>query len=340
MKQNDFAKILTKFLVEYLPRHKNVSVNTIRSYRDTYKQLLTYFDDTFEIKSERITFSDISTDRIKMFLLWLETQKGVCINTRNQRLAAIHSFFRYAQSECPEILYESQRILGIPFKKSNRPTVEYLSKECLKLLLDAPDRTTKKGRRDLALITTLYDTGARVQELINLKVFNVRLQAPATITLLGKGNKTRCVPLMPKVCSILQSYMEENKLLENGRQQNYLFYNSRNECFSRPGITYILNKYYKSVKADNPEVLFPDGIHPHLIRHTKAIHLLKAGVNLIYIRDLLGHVSITTTEIYLRAETELKRAALQKVYPEIVDNDIPIWTENTALLKWLDSFCK
>ncbi|MCD6322386.1 MAG: site-specific integrase, partial [Clostridiales bacterium] len=194
MKQTDFAKILTKYLIDYLPRHKNVSVNTIRSYRDAYKQLLAYFDDAFELKPERIIFSDISSERIKAFLVWLENEKGVCIKTRNQRLAAIHSFFRYAQSECPEILYESQRILGIPFKKCNQSTVEYLAKECLKLLLEEPDRTTKRGRRDLALMTTLYDTGARVQELIGLKVFNVRLQPPATITLLGKGNKTRCVP--------------------------------------------------------------------------------------------------------------------------------------------------
>ncbi len=340
MNQTDFAKILTKYLIEYLPRHKNVSVNTIRSYKDTYKQLLTYFEETFALKPERITFSDISAERIKTFLLWLENEKGVCINTRNQRLAAIHSLFRYSQSECLEILYESQRILGIPFKKRNQSTIKYMSKECLKLLLEQPDKTTKRGRRDLALMATLYDTGARVQELIGLKVFNVRLQTPATITLLGKGNKTRCVPLMPKVCKILQSYMEENKLLENGKQQTYLFHNSRNECFTRPGITYILNKHYKKAKTAHPEVLFPENIHPHLIRHTKAVHLLEAGVNLIYIRDLLGHVSITTTEIYLRAETELKRAALEKTYPEVVDDDIPVWTENTALLKWLDSICK
>jgi site-specific recombinase XerD len=134
--------------------------------------------------------------------------------------------------------------------------------------------------------------------------------------------------------------MEENHLLDNGRQQFYLFHNSRFDCFTRPGVTYILNKYDDKAKKANPETPFPESLHPHMIRHTKAVHLLEAGVNLIYIRDLLGHVSITTTEIYLKAETELKRVALEKAYPEIVTQDIPLWTENTELLQWLDDFCK
>ncbi|MBV7275715.1 site-specific integrase [Clostridium sp. PL3] len=340
MKQTDFAKILTRYLAEFLPGQRNVSLNTIRSYRDTYKQMLGFFSSILGIKAERITFKDTTADHIKEFLVWLEKERGISINTRNQRLAAIHSFFRYAQGEYPEILHESQRILGIPFKKRNHSTVEYLTKECLKIFLEQPDTSTKKGRRDLAVISILYDTGARVQELIDLKVCNVRLQKPATITLTGKGNKTRCVPLMDKVSQILQYYMEENHLLDNGRQQTYLFYNSRYECFTRPGITYILNKYFKQAKNTYTEIIFPKTIHPHLIRHTKAIHLLESGVNLIYIRDLLGHVSVTTTEIYLRAETELKRVALENTYPEVVTQNIPLWTENTELLQWLDDFCR
>lgn len=189
MNPTNFAKIVTQYLSVYLPGERNLSSNTIRSYRDAIKQMLNFFIDSYGLKPERVTLQDITANQIKEFLSWLEKEKGISINTRNQRLAAIHSLFRYAQSECPEVLYESQRIFGIPYKKSHQPTIPYLSMECLKLLLEQPDTSTKKGRRDLAIISTLYDTGARVQELIDIKVNNVRLCNPATITLTGKGIK-------------------------------------------------------------------------------------------------------------------------------------------------------
>jgi site-specific recombinase XerD len=340
MEQTDFARILTRYLADFLPGQRNLSSNTIKSYRDTFKQLLLYLREEHGIRPECITFKDVTTDKIKGFMAWLEKTRNVSINTRNQRLAAIHSFYRYAQAECPDILYESQKILGVPFKKRHYSTIDYLTKDILKFLLEQPDISTKKGRRDLVMMATLYDTGARVQELIDLKVTDVRLTKPVTITLTGKGNKKRCVPLMDKTHNVLQAYMEENHLLENGRQQSPLFHNSRYQSFSRPGITYVLNKYFKMAKQNHPEAVFPAAIHPHMMRHTKALHLLESGVNLIYIRDLLGHVSVTTTEIYLRADTELKRAALESAYPEVVSKDIPVWTEDTDLLHWLKEFCR
>ena len=340
MKQTDFARILTRYLADFLPGQRNMSSNTIKSYRDAFKQVLHYLRDEHKIRSECITFTDVSADKIKGFVLWLEKTKNVSINTRNQRLAAIHSFYRYAQSECPDILFESQRVLGIPFKKRQHSTINYLTKDALKLLLEQPDLSIKRGRRDMAMMTTLYDTGSRVQELIDLKAIDVRLTKPAIITLTGKGNKRRSVPLMDKTHNVLYAYMEENHLLENGRQHNPLFHNSRNQAFTRPGISYILNKYFQIAKQKHPEVVFPKSIHPHMLRHTKALHLLESGVNLIYIRDLLGHVSVTTTEIYLKADTELKRAVLESVYPEVVTQDIPDWTEDTELLHWLEKFCR
>lgn len=340
MRQTDFARVLTHFLSEYLPGQRNVSTNTIKSYRDTFKQLLTFCDLELGIKPEHITFNKITADTIREFMLWLEKGRKVGINTRNQRLAAIHSFYRYTQSEQPEIMLECQKILGIPFKKKEKKTINYLTKECLKYLLEQPDTTKKNGRRDLALMVTLYDTGARVQELIDLKVGNVRLVKPATITLTGKGNKKRCVPVMDKTKKLLENYMTENLLLENGRQTHPLFYNSRRHPFSRPGITYILKKYFKQARNSHPDVLFPDKLHPHMIRHTKAMHLLEAGVNLIYIRDLLGHVNVTTTEIYMRASTETKRKALEDAYMDVVTQDVPIWEEDTDLLNWLQNFCR
>ena len=340
MKQTDFARTLTRFLSEYLPAQRNVSTNTIKSYRDTFKQLLIFYDVELNIKPEHLTFDKIKAETMRDFLHWLEKTRNVSINTRNQRLAAIHSFYRYTQSEHPEILLECQRILGIPFKKRGKKTFDYLLQESLKYILEQPDTAKKRDRRDLTIMATLYDTGARVQELIDLKTSNVRLTKPATIILTGKGNKKRCVPIMGKTRNLLENYMEENRLLEKGYQDHPLFYNGSRHPFTRPGITYILQKYLKKAKESHPEVLFPDSLHPHMIRHTKAMHLLEAGVELIYIRDLLGHVSVTTTDIYLRTNTETKRKALESAYTEVVTQDIPVWYEDTDLLSWLQDFCR
>jgi len=191
-----------------------------------------------------------------------------------------------------------------------------------------------------AIMATLYDSGARVQELIYLKAADVRLGSPATITLTGKADKRRCVPLMEKTRNLLEGYMRENSLLKNEYQSHPIFYNSRKHPFTRPGITYILKKYLRKAKRSHPEVIFPKDIHPHMFRHSKAMHLLEAGINLIYIRDFLGHVNVTTTETYLRADTEKKRKALESVYMDVVTGDVPLWQEDTDLLIWLEDFCR
>jgi site-specific recombinase XerD len=340
MKQTDFAKTLTRYLTDFLPGQRNVSANTIKSYCDTFKQYLMFMQEEQQIRPEKISFVFVNTLSIKNFLQWLETSKKVSISTRNQRLAAIHSFIRYAQTENPEILFESQKILGIPFKKKQQQTIPHLSKDQIAYLLEQPDISTKRGRRDLALMAVLYDAGARVQELIDLKVCEVRLAQPATITLTGKGNKKRNVPIMAKTLSLLEGYMAENHLLENGRQQSPLFHNSRYQAFTRPGITYILDKYFKQAKLSHIDEVFPDRLHPHMLRHSKALHLLESGVNLIYIRDLLGHVSVTTTEIYLKYDTELKRKVLEAAYPQVSSQEAPSWEENTGILQWLHDLCR
>jgi len=340
MKQTDFAKTLTQYLTDFLPGQRNVSPNTIKSYCDTLKQYLIFMQGEQRIRPEKISFASLTVLSIKDFLRWLETIKNVGISTRNQRLAAIHSFLRYAQTENPEILFESQRVLGIPFKKKPQPTILHLSMNQVAYLLEQPDESTKRGRRDLTLMAVLYDTGARVQELIDLKVCDVRLVPPATITLTGKGNKKRNVPIMAKTRNLLQGYMAENHLFENGRQQSPLFHNSRHQPFTRPGITYILGKYFNQAKLSHINEIFPDSLHPHMLRHSKALHLLESGVNLIYIRDFLGHVSITTTERYLKFDTELKRKALEAAYPQVVSRDIPAWEKNTDILHWLQNLCR
>lgn len=333
MKPTDFAKYLTDFLSVYLPKQKNVSKNTICSYRDTFKLLINYCQNMKKISVERLTLNVLSSECLKEFLEWLETDRKCCISTRNQRLAAIHSFFRYIQAEEPSGIFHFQKIVAIPIKKAKKTVVEHLTPEAVKLLLEQPNKHTLKGKRDLTLISVLYDSGARVQELIDLRVCDVNLQTPAVITLTGKGNKIRRVPVMNNTASLLQQYLQENKLDKSWRNENPLFINNQNHKFTKEGIAYIIAKYVSSARGKS--TLVPPKVNPHMLRHSKAMHLLQAGVNLIYIRDFLGHVDLKTTEIYAKSDTETKRNAIEKAYPDLIDSTLPDWSKDRALLTWL-----
>jgi site-specific recombinase XerD len=224
MKPSDFAKHLREFLSVYLPSQKNVSKNTIHSYRDAFELLLMYCQEAKNIPAERITMDILSSKLITDFLQWLEIDRKCSISTRNQRLAAIHSFFRYVQSEEPSGIFHFQKVIAIPAKKTNKTVMEHLTPGAMKLLLEQPDKHTPKGRRDLTLMSVLYDSGARVQELIDIKVCDVFLEAPAVIILLtGKGNKFRRVPLMKNTASLLQNYLLESNLDKAWKNEYSLF---------------------------------------------------------------------------------------------------------------------
>jgi integrase/recombinase XerD len=335
MKPTDFAKYLTEFLAVYLPSQKNVSKNTIRSYRDTFKLLIKYYQEIKGIKIERITLNDLSSIGIIDFLKWLETDRDCSISTRNQRLAAIHSFFRYIQAEEPDGIFHFQKIINIPIKKAKKTTVEHLTPEAIKLLLEQPDKSTKKGRRDLTLLSVLYDCGARVQELIDIRVHDVILGPLAVITLTGKGNKMRKVPILKNTTALLQNYFIEYDLDKPWKNDYPLFTNNQHRKLTRKGIAYIVSKYAASARKASK--IIPLKVKVHMLRHSKAMHLLQAGVNLVYIRDFLGHVDIKTTEIYARADTETKRKAIENVYPELIDSNLPDWSKDQALLTWLSN---
>ena len=335
MKPTDFSIYLTQFLSDYLPGQKNVSPNTIRSYRDTFKLLLRYFQERERIPPEKITMSCITQVRVTSFLDWLETERGCGVTTRNLRLTAVHSFFRYAQMESPESLFHFQKVIAIPVKKGRKKTVEHLTPEGTRLLLEQPDRNCARGRRDLVMLSTLYDSGARVQELIDLSVGDFIPGANAVLVLTGKGNKTRRVPLMKNTASLLVAYISENRLDVPHKKTYPLFTNSQHNRLTKEGVAYVLGKY--AAQAHEISDAVPVKVKCHMLRHSKAIHLLQAGVNLIYIRDFLGHTDIKTTEIYARADTELKRKALENAYPDLVDPDLPDWNNNTDLMSWLSS---
>ncbi|NLI08252.1 MAG: tyrosine-type recombinase/integrase [Thermotogaceae bacterium] len=302
----DFAKYLSKFLSEYLPYERNMSPNTVASYRDTFLQFIGYMKDVQKIRLEQLTLDTLTRERVIDFLSWVQKERNCGVATRNHRLAAIHSFMSYLQYEEIHHLDEWQRILSIKAMKDEKKSINYLTAEGVKLLLDQPDITTRNGRRNLSLLALMHDTGARVQEIIDLTPESIKTESkPYTIRLFGKGRKSRVVPLMEEQLVILKRYMDENHLYENYKLKHPLFFNSRNEKLTRPGVTYILKTYAGMAKQVNP-VLVPDNISCHTLRHSKAMHLLQAGVNLVYIRDLLGHVSTQTTEIYARADHKQK----------------------------------
>lgn len=334
MKPTDFAYSLSSYLSKYLPGEVGSSSNTIKSYRDTFSILLKYCAREKGIPPEKLTLFQMDKALVEDFLLWIETERKCSISTRNQRLAAIHAFYKYLQMERPKALFQYQQILAIPMKTAPKKTIDYLTLDAIKALLDSPDKTTKNGRRNLVLLSLTYESGARVQEIADVRVADIRLQHPATIKLTGKGNKTRIVPLMAPVAKLIQQYLHDNNLNSSKYHEYPLFCNNMGNKLSRSGISYILKKYFKKIVVIFPEYSMMS-ISPHVIRHSKAMHLLQAGVNLVYIRDLLGHVSIQTTEIYARTGSRMKREALEKAYPDVVSDELPEWQQNTELLDWL-----
>lgn len=340
MKNNDFSRYLSKFLAEYLPKERNYSKNTISSYRDAFKLLLLYINDVENVPPEKVMLTTLTKNLVLQFLRWLEEDRHCSVATINQRLAAIHSFIKFVQREVPDNLYELHCILAISNKRGIKKYVNSLTEDELKLIFKQPDTRKKSGRKDLTLLVTMYDTGARVDEIISLCFKDIRIESPSVITLMGKGKKIRQVPIMEKTTLLLESYINETNYKSGlSYGENLVFLNQQKKALSRWGISYILNKYVDQAKTkDNLLVNFK--ITPHTLRHSKAQHLVKAGVNLIYIRDFLGHVDISTTEIYARSDLSMKRKALEKAYVNILDEEVPDWSENKDLLDWLNDLCK
>lgn len=331
----DFATCLEKFFSDYLIKERGASNHTIRSYRDTFVLLIDYLSKEKNIKPYNISFSHIGKECILEFLDWLECKRGCSTGTRNQRCAALRSFFRYMMYIDPAHMSQWKNICEIRLKRYVKGSLAYLSVEALKCLLDYVPVDTRKGRRDMAVLTLMYQTGARVQEIIDMTPSSIRLSKPFTVELLGKGSKKRIVPIDENSIELVNCYIKENNLDDCSKRVFPLFFNCWGERLSTAGVSYILEKYYLMAKKEH-EDLFPDKISPHVLRHSKAMHLLQSGVNLVYIRDILGHASIKTTEIYARADSKYKREALEKAYIDV--SGVPTeceWEKDDKLKQFL-----
>lgn len=333
MARHSFSQLITSYFIHYLPERSGYSENTIKAYRDTFILLFRYQKNIARKSFNDLSFENVNRHYVENFLNWLGSQYQYSATSMNQRLSGIHSFCRYVLSEAPEYMEPCTAILDIKMKKVPTKPMTYLSAKAMKILLKMPDTSCENGRRDLAMLSLLYDSGARVQEIADLNLGNVREKKPATITLKGKGNKTRVVPLMPQTLEILLAYTKDCDPFKVDTT-NPLFFNKQGKRLTRAGISYVLNKYVNLAREQSPE-LYPDSVSPHTLRHSKAMHLLEGGVNLIYIRDFLGHASVVTTEIYAKSNPEIKRKAIENASPRVLPEERYTSKQKQDLIKWL-----
>jgi len=339
MKPTDFAYYLTKYLGGYLSGQQDFSPHTVASYRDTFKLFLVFCREEKGLKAEKITIGHITKPLVKDFLKWLKVERGCSDSTVAQRLTVLRCFFTFLQEEAPEHLLQCQEIICIKLKKRPaEPPLNYLTYEGIQSILAQPDQRSRQGRRDLTMLTLLYDSGARAQELVDICVRNLRLQTPAGINLFGKGSKWRHTPLMKPTVDLLRTYLEERKLLGPESADYPLFTNHSGHKLTRAGVAYTVRKYAKAAREATPAHI-PAVVTPHVFRHSKAMHLLQSGVDLIYIRDILGHADVKTTEIYARIDSDAKRKALESAYSTATPpTPRPSWLEDDAVMKMLHDF--
>lgn len=311
--QNNLGRALVRFFQDYLPNQRGMSTHTIRSYRDAIVLFLRFASQDAGRGVERLEIDDLRPERVTQFLANLESQRGNGIATRNARLAALHTLARFLATEHPQHMATLQALLAVPFKRGakNAP-IEYLEHDEVRELLNVIDRSNDRGRRDYALFALMFNTGARVQEILDLRARDVRLDAPAQVRLTGKGNRIRVCPIWATTASLLRPLCTAR---EGAADDPPLFINQRGQPLTRFGVRYLLQRHLADAASKSP-TLAGKSIHPHSIRHTTAIHLLKAGVDFASISQWLGHASLNTTMVYARADLDLKRQALLQVFPD------------------------
>lgn len=311
---NDFFDTVRRFLLDYLPRQRCLSANTIASYRQTLNLFVSYMRGEVGITVNELTFSCIDRDTILGFLKWIEDVRGCSASTSNQRLMALRSFLAFAgQLDCAQAaLHLSAR--SIPSKESHGRIVEFLTEQALTALLQQPDPSKQKDLRNMVFMILMYDTAARCGELLDMKVCDLRLDAKYPIAYLhGKGRKTRTVPLLGKTVQHCRTYLRKFHPSEDDHSEAPLFYtviHGAKQKMSPDTVAAFFSKYGNKAKTVCPEV--PDHIHPHMIRHTRAMHLYQSGMPMVLLSQYLGHAQVETTMIYAYADTEMKRAAVQK----------------------------
>lgn len=328
------ANLLSGFLTDYLPKQRAMSLHTLHSYRDSLKLLLQFVagkkGDPCGVGIEQLT-----VERVIAFLDDLEHGRGNKACTRNVRLSAVHSFFRYVGGCQPQYLDQAQRVLSIPFKRTELREIHHLEFAEIQAVLKAIDCSTQAGRRDFALLSLLFNTGARASEIVALNATDLQLTPPPSVLLRGKGRKERTCPLWPETARLLRLHLEEYDIPPE--RPETVFRNQRGTPLTRFGLRVILRKRVREAASGTPS-LRHKRLHPHCLRHSTAVHLLRAGVDLATIARWLGHASLNTTNKYLAVDLDAKRQALAKATPLLrTRRSHHDWRQDQNLIAWLEN---
>ena len=330
---DQLATYIHAFLQDYLVLQKGYSHHTVLSYRDTIKLLLRFIADQKHMTVADLTMADLEQGLVTAFLGYLEKTRRNTAGTRNIRLACIHSFVAFVAERDPLVFEQCQQILLVPFKRTAAVSVEYFERPEISALLKAAGNGRRDAGRDYALLLFMYNTGARVQEAIGLRVEALQLERPYQVHIVGKGNKPRICPLWPDTVKALRALLSKRGI--EGTPTAIIFANRRGEALTRYGVRYLLAKYVQIAAEYCPSLKARRHIHPHCIRHTMAMHMLQSGVDINTVRACLGHVRLETTNRYAEVNLDMKRQVLEKYSP--VAGATRPWKGREKLLEWLES---
>jgi integrase/recombinase XerD len=330
---NFLGVAIRDYFTDHLPRLRGTSPHTIHSYRDSMVLLLRFLARRRDKPITGLDLTDLDPPGILAFLAHLEQERNNGAATRNVRLSAIHAFFHFVAARNPEHLELAQRVLGIPFKRARQRAIDYLEYEEIDAILKAIDRATPQGSRDYALLATMFNTGGRVQEIADLRACDLQLTKPFQVRLFGKGRKERYCPLWSQTAAVLRVFCQQRSL--DLRSESRVFLNQRGQPLTRFGIRHILARSL-ALACERAPNLRKKRLHPHSVRHSTAVALLKSGVDLSTISHLLGHASPTTTNRYAKVDLEMKRQAIAKVKPVPRQSRAP-WSKDRTILDWLES---
>jgi site-specific recombinase XerD len=333
---NEFFKLVKRYLLEYLPLQRNFSENTVKSYRQGLNLFVSYLRDIAGIPTNRINFSDCTRDAVLGYLGWLSAERGCSPTSVNQRLMVLRSFLKYAgETDCAFVSF-SMEVAAVPTRKTKGRQVDFLLEPALKALLAQPDTQTRAGHRNQFFMILMYDAAARCGELLNLTLRNLRFDEPRPVVFLhGKGNKTRAVPLLPETVAHCRQYIRKFHG-DNPQDKDALVFYTKNHGaktqISADTVALFLKKYAAQALEVCPD--FPKNLHPHMLRHTRAMHLYRQGMPIHLLSEFLGHANFETTKIYAYADTEMKRAAVAKadIFRQGMPQPEPLWTDDEDVI--------
>jgi len=329
---NAFPGLLHAFFYERLVQQLNVSPHTVRSYRDTWRLFLRFAAERHKRPVAELTLTDLTATEVAAFLQHSEQARKVSIGTRNCRLAALRSFYGFVAEREPTAIAQCAAVRHIPTKKAPKPAAQYLEPNEIEAILAQPDRATLERQRDHALLSFLYNTGARIQEALDVCPEAIRFESPMSVRLFGKGRKERICPLWPETVALLKALLRRQPRTAT----EPLFVNRYGGPLGASGARFKLAQYVRAAAVITPS-LSSKGVSPHRFRHATAVHLVAAGVDVTVIRSWLGHVHLDTTNHYAQANLETKRQALERLDPSSKIAKPPRWRRDASVLAWLDS---